>query len=94
MRQGSRPAFNRLFEHATMKPPTGKMADRRQVEHLILFSMLVGVQDDIIELEERLNELEGVAMDDKRCPRCPEGRVLWDARIEKHRCNWCGYVDI
>lgn len=50
------PAFDRLFEHANLHAPSAKMADRDDIDRMILFDMLLGVQREIEEFPETLDE--------------------------------------
>lgn len=54
MRHQHRPAFDRVFEHAHLRSAPAGMVNDPDIEMLALFSMLVGIQQDVLELRREL----------------------------------------
>lgn len=54
LRRENQAALDRLYEHGRLHAPSAKMANRGDLETLILLSIALGLQHDILELREEL----------------------------------------
>lgn len=54
MRRQHQPAFDRVFEHAHLRSAPAGMVNDPDIEKLALFSMLVGIQQNVLELRREL----------------------------------------